>query len=259
MNLKRTLVFAAAALGAAAAAAAPPPADIQLAFSTQEGLPFDRGDAVEAGEYYALVCAGAACQLQKSQLTREPEGMPPLVDGAATGGYTLHAQTSSALALVRGIPGLKEGAVKTWYANPYFASEAHRYQLHHRNRLYKTVPLDQGELELQGQWLQHVRACAHCVVGDGVAWKVYVGEVERTLTTVQEDVLAGKTQMPGADDFLVWVGDLDGDNQPDLLVRPQARPDYIELALYLSSQLKPGKPWTRAARFYWWDPTNPGC
>jgi hypothetical protein len=83
----------------------------------------------------------------------------------------------------------------------------------------------------------------------------YAG-VERTLAVLTGNELG--TPIP-IDDFIVWIGDLDGDAKPDLLVRPQNREDYLEMSLFLSRTLKPGQPWKASGHFYFWDPTNPGC
>ncbi len=60
-------------------------------------------------------------------------------------------------------------------------------------------------------------------------------------------------------DALVWAGDLDGDGRLDLLLRPQPRPDYVELRLLLGRDRPAAGEWPAAAQFYWWDPANPGC
>lgn len=61
------------------------------------------------------------------------------------------------------------------------------------------------------------------------------------------------------DDLLVWAGDIDGDGRPDLLLRPQDGNTQFELALFLSTTLKPGQPWRRSGRFSWGNPNSAGC
>jgi hypothetical protein len=86
--------------------------------------------------------------------------------------------------------------------------------------------------------------CAHvtqvpatfCNTGDcpsfpRVTWRMRFGGVERTLAVLSGDELGSPLPI---DDFIVWIGDLDGDR-------------------------KPHRPWTPSGHFYFWDPINPGC
>ncbi|MEN9911672.1 MAG: hypothetical protein RI956_116 [Pseudomonadota bacterium] len=59
-------------------------------------------------------------------------------------------------------------------------------------------------------------------------------------------------KMADVSKYLLWVGDLDGDNQPDLIVNKDGGWGEIEYKLFLSSDIKPNKPWKPAATFDMW-------
>jgi hypothetical protein len=64
--------------------------------------------------------------------------------------------------------------------------------------------------------------------------------------------------MADVSEYLLWVGDLDGDNQPDLIVNNDAGWGNIEYKLFLSSDIKPNTPWKPAATFDWFS-DGPTC
>jgi hypothetical protein len=260
----RPLVAAALLLSAglragAVEADAPVPA-IALVHASAAGYAVDAA-AYPAGSYLAVTCDKAACTLVPARVaitrrdvetTDGPEALP-----------VLRADLGApALFLVQGIPGLAAGPIKTWYVNQRFLAAPDPVAMTPaRRRLDKTIPVDGDVVSFNGHWLEGQDPdCGGpgCPTRE-LAWKVRFGPTERTLATLWPDAVTGESGMLGVDDVLVWVGDLDGDGKPDFVIRPQARPDFLALSLFLSTQLHEGRPWRAAAKFYYWDPANPGC
>lgn len=67
----------------------------------------------------------------------------------------------------------------------------------------------------------------------------------------------GETAPVELGEVLQWVGDLDGDGRPDLLVNHTGY--WWDVALWLSSRAQPGELVGEAARFSYAPPDSPGC
>jgi hypothetical protein len=67
----------------------------------------------------------------------------------------------------------------------------------------------------------------------------------------------GETAPVELGEVLQWVGDLDGDGRPDLLINHTGY--WWEVALWLSSRAQPGERVGEAARFSYAPPDSPGC
>lgn len=215
-----------------------------------------------AGEYFALACNASLCALKKTAVLVREATVDVYSSGPMPGHIVSVNQPAESLFLVRGLPGLSEGPVTTWYFNERFQEAPFPESRPHVKRQFtKSIPIDGQEAKFSGAWIKARQpdCFGSACESKALAWKFGFGTIERTLATLMVDAVVGEEGMLGADDFLVWVGDLDGDGQPDIVVRPQARPDYLELALFLSSQLRVGQPWKPAAVFHYWDPLNPGC
>lgn len=244
----------------AGAAGAPAPG-ISLLHASAAGYPVD-DTTVPAGAYLAVTCDKGACALVPTQVTIANQVVETHEGTASL--PVMHADLEThALFLLQGVPGLAAGPVKTWYVNERFlASDDPVSMAPVRRRLERAVSIDDGDaVRLDGHWLQgHDPSCSGPGCGTRqLAWKVRFGQTERTLAALWPDAVAGEDGMLGVDDVLIWVGDLDGDGKPDLVIRPQARPDDLELSLFLSTRLQAGKPWHAAAHFYYRDPRNAGC
>jgi len=244
-----------------AGAARAPASDIWLLHASAAGYLVD-DTTTPAGAYLAVTCDKGACALVPTQVTianqdvQTREGTESLP--------VMHADLKThPLFLVQGVPGLAAGPVRTWYVNERFlASDDPASMAPARRRLDRAVSVDGGDsVSFDGRWLQgQDPSCSGPGCGARqLAWKVRFGQTERTLATLWPDGIVGEDGMLGVDDVLIWVGDLDGDGKPDFVIRPQTRPDYLELSLFLSTRLQVGKPWRAAARFYYWDPRNAGC
>lgn len=232
---------------------------VNIVHGNSDGYPFESNVAFPAGEYYALRCE-RTCELKKTSLQVRGATIDGY-DGQLPGFMAQVPKGASSLFLVRGLPNLKEGPVTTWYFNERFQkSPWDTISQEWKSAQDRAYDIDGKSLSITGLLTRakpaDCQAGADCPSYPLVRWRVRYGEMERTIATLRGDEMG--TPIP-LEDFVVWVGDLDGDGKPDLVVRPQNRSDYLELSLFLSSTLVPGKPWRTSGHFYYWDPKNPGC
>ena len=234
---------------------------IELAHARTGGYPYYGHEApVRPGDYFALHCA-RACVLKKTRVSLQAATIET-TEGPSRGFVMRSHPFISSMFLVRGLTGLREGPVETWYANARFQRSpgaAPGDPLKGSQR--RMIDIGGAPLHVEGRVEQIVdQACAEhgqCERYPRITWTVRFDGTRRTLA-----VLGGNSNLESPipiEDFLVWVGDLDGDGKPDMVVRPQELNRGLEMALYLSRDLAPGKPWKPAATFHFWDPKEYVC
>jgi hypothetical protein len=210
-----------------------------------------------AGDYLALACDGARCRLAPARADWSA-GTVDSYEGAAPGFVLRGSAPAAALALLRGIDGLREGPVATEYVHPRLIE----IDLNEGGDAAEPPPLDWTA----GVAARRLRLAIDdptpdgCISGGCFARWILEGvgapvEVARA----DADPIYGRAGILPPADALIWAGDLDGDGRLDLLLRPQPRPDYLELRLLLGRDRNAAGEWPAAAQFYWWDPARAGC
>jgi hypothetical protein len=214
------------------------------------------------GEYLALVCTNkTSCHLKRNTVLARKErvwvgysgvGYPDDTEDGLT--IQVKQPIKNTVLLLRGnLPSLKKDrSIKTWYANlDDLITKESVAEESVKKKYNQTISLDSGnKLTVIGKAKQGKHIAR-------IDWFVKIDKTEKKLTSMEEPTLKLK-EMADVSDYLLWVGDLDGDNQPDLIVNNDGGWGEIEYKLFLSSDIKPNKPWKPAATFDWFS-GSPHC
>jgi hypothetical protein len=234
---------------------------ISLFHANREGYRYASADSAAvkypAGDYFAVICADSGCVLEPAKVAHKKEKVLGYDLNDPNGDVIRVGKYAKSLFLIRGLPGLAPGALRTIYFNRRFQDSILTADPDSSRSASKTLMWDGQETMIYGAWAGGQR-------GDpdesaDFLWKIKSPTYARTIAKIEFTPPLSDEAALGIGSFLLWAGDIDGDGKADFLVRPQARLDYLEMSLFLSGQIKAGSPWRAAARFYWWDPSNPGC
>lgn len=244
---------------------------------------YEKKALATAGEYLALVCTSKTrCSIQSNPVLTRKERVWAGYSAASTYpngtndgvvAWVKKPLQGAVLFINSNLPTVKKcQVIKTWYAN-LDALKA-REQTFNPEEDYPTedttetitttttVPVKKKykqTIALDNK--QQVTVVGKTKEKSGSAlridWFVKFNNTEKKLTFMEEPVLE-LSDMSDVSDYLLWVGDLDGDNQPDFIINNDSGWGELEYKLFLSTDIKPNKPWQPAARFDWWS-GSPHC
>ena len=228
-----------------------------------EGYAFVDGletSPLPADGWLALVCVDSACHLAPARAWVE-RATVETHDGTVDGEVLRGDAPPGTLALLRGLAGVQAGPVATEWINPRFPDfSAGDWTGEHGTAAPPTLAWS-AATGLRSVSLVIEEASAEaCWSGDCIArWWLHGDGEPVVLSHTAGDPVFGHAGLLAPADALVWAGDLDGDGRLDLLLRPQPRPDYLDLRLLLGRDRPATGEWPASAQFYWWDPANMGC
>ena len=215
--------------------------DSILGFELDQGFP--------EGRYFALVKRDSSCRLDTVYVIAKHDSISDICNPPKRYARVLYVQKNpKVLLFIRGISGMRTGPVKTWYLNSRWVNGTLYNQENmgdYRNRTRKKELQfdDIGMFTLAGKLLP---GC-----NDGLLqWQVRFGDGEwRTMPILPNGMDMG---LASGNQCLLWIGDIDGDAQPDVLLNPtldEYDAEYFQL--FLSRQYKSGQPWKIGAEFYY--------
>lgn len=235
-------------------------------------------DDYQPGPWLALACKEKACRLVRVQLkveTVRPD--PPPEDGYCVVYQLLNwdfsplGEGEHAVMMFLPDPILKEGNIPTWYVSESFAPDYKFVPFYQRTspvngsvRIPTPTPENPKRISvLSTRWVTS-RECTEQQANQEcmrktVRVQLREGKANQWLTRPWKgspktaNCMVGYVSVGGDfnRDYLLWVGDLDGDNKPDYLLEND---DWDEwgVALHLSSKAGPqqlvakaGRHWTR--------------
>jgi len=230
----------------------------------EEGYAFVDGletSPLPADGWLALVCVDSACHLAPARAWVE-RATVETHDGTVDGEVLRGDAPPGTLALLRGLAGVQAGPVATEWINPRFPDfSAGDWTGEHGDAAPPALAwpaMDGGPRRLS--LAIEAATPEACFSGECIARWLLDGDGEPVvLSHTAGDPVFGRAGLLAPADALVWAGDLDGDGRLDLLLRPQPRPDYLDLRVLLGRDRPATGEWPASLQFYWWDPSNPGC
>jgi hypothetical protein len=236
--LRNTLLFAGLAAVSAWAGADEAVPDAPLVV-IDRSMSFAKDAFPEIGQWYGLYCQALDCELKPVDVSVNATA------GADAAGEDQTPEVlgveGEPLALFHGVD-LNAGPVTTWYTVPEHLYLSGQYTSLLRLGRWQVPGLDDP---LTLSWVQLPDGAGrHYFLGNGTLKQLLFG-------TAEQAGASGDTTP-----VIHWVGDLDGDGKPDLLLSlPQSNCGYEE-RLYLSSQAEAGELVHKAAMR---SGTQPGC
>jgi hypothetical protein len=240
---------------------------------------YEKEALASAGQYLALVCTSkTSCSIRANQVSSRKERVwagyaanSTYPDGTDDGvvAWVKKPIKGTVLFIKSNLPSVKKDhPIKTWYTNLddlYVREKGFNpddyLNFNHQEEAQTESPKKQYKKNISLDHGNQLTVIGKTKENDGfftyINWFVKLNNTEKKLTGMKEPILQLK-EMADVSNYLLWVGDLDGDNQPDLIINNDGGWGELEYKLFLSSDIKPNKPWKPAATFDWFSGT-PHC
>jgi len=214
---------------------------------------------VKDGSYLSIECVKLECSLTRRNVKNAKGKVWSYGDASEPlDGYVVKIKNGSkSVALVSGLTGVHEGKVKTWF----YRGDKRTYKDNGVSILGAKFSIkdNSGGLDLylvrenEGSKLSKKH---NCMTGVNI-WMLKargrVGAIYNDCKENEDDPLGH--QMRTDLSILRWVGDIDGDGLPDLIISAMD----ASVDLYLSSDNMDGKNWLPSATMNYSDPMESGC
>ncbi len=190
-------------------------------------------------EWFGMFTAADGFELRKVRIRVDSESDPLSDQGTARTGRRVSVESGSPLFLVRGIPGMKQGPVRTMIAKPRFFYPGERASFQ--------VAKDKGvALTAYG----NVDRPPDSQPG---ATRIYAYRLVLTVSPWfeenQQDIVNLHGLSEDSPPQVIWAGDLDRDGRLDILAEIGNHYNVTDMALFLSSAAAGGRLVRLIARF----------
>lgn len=212
--------------------------------------------------YLAFCGYGSSVWLDTVEVDIRPDSVSSFYSGETMGTTVSIATTPYHLACFRASSGLEAGAVKTWYLNKAWSDTRAKpaewaglrdttlgksFDLAELGKAEFFVSFDPGPDTMEYGELNLARP---------FRWNMRIGSAPAIVFPTVAEPWVDPTYA-SADEAVLWIGDLDRDGKPDVLMAPVLGPypGGRFYQLFLSRSYAPGSEWKAAAEFYYYPPT----
>jgi hypothetical protein len=227
-------------------------------------LAFEGKDDYRPGtyKYLALSGHGLSVRLDTVELEIRNDSVSSFYSEPGIGTVVSMAMAPNQLACFHPSLGLETGTVKTWYLNkkwsdrPATPPEWVRLTDSTRSKTFDLPGLGKAEFYPAFGPGEDMTEYGELNLARPFHWNLKIGtEPAIAFPTVEEHWV--DPSYSSADEALLWVGDLDRDGKPDVLLSPVLGPDQEGrfYQIFLSRDLVPGKEWQPAAEFSYYPPS----
>jgi hypothetical protein len=192
-------------------------------------------DPAQQGTWFGLVEVSDGLELRQVEV-RISKAFDGIRDSSKSDSSTWSGRKvsttkeESLVLLIRGLPDLKAGPVKTWFCGRTEVLPELSLRIGQFGRTYRVLLSAKGDIRNPSSQLSGI---------DNYTLRLNVykeGEWK------SQDLVAGRYMSPVEDSIaLLWAGDLDNDGKPDFLIDTGGHYNVTEYKLYLSSCAKEGE------------------
>jgi hypothetical protein len=226
-------------------------------------LAFESDEKYKPGKYKYLAFSGygSSVWLDTVEVVIKPDSVSSFYSGDILGTVVSMATTPYHLACFRASSGLEAGAVKTWYLNKTWSdtrSKPPEWAGLEDSTLRKSLDLAElgtAEFSVAFDAGPDTTESGELNLARPFRWTMRIGSAPAIAFPIIGEPWVDPNYA-SADEAVLWIGDLDRDGKPDVLMAPVLGPGkgWYLYQLFLSRALVAGEEWKAAAEFYYYPP-----